>query len=69
MFIALASFVVPGIGILTGIFASFSAHWCLDQLPYESSARGRAKAGLFLGIAAVLVQLGGAAYLAHLKFG
>lgn len=70
MFIALASFVVPGIGILTGIFASFSAHWCLDQLPYEStSARGRAKAALGLGIAAVLVQLGAAAYLAHLKFG
>jgi hypothetical protein len=70
MFIALASFVVPGIGILTGIFASFSAHWCLDQLPYEStSARGRAKAALGLGIAAILVQLGAAAYLAHLKFG
>ena len=70
MFIALVSFVLPGVGILSGIFASFSAHWCLDRLPYESaSARTRAKAALGLGIAAVLVQLGAGGYLAWIKFG
>jgi len=70
MFIALVSFILPGIGLLSGIFAAYSAHWCLDQLPYEStSARSRAKAALGLGIAAVLVQLGGGGYLAWLKFG
>lgn len=70
MFIALASFVVPIVGLFTGMFASYSAHWCLDQLPYDSvSARTRAKSALGLGIAAILVQLGAGGYLAWLKFG
>ena len=69
MFIALASFVVPIVGIGTGIFAGFSAYWCLDRLPYESPARGRAKVALALAIAAVLTQIGGGAYLAYMNVG
>ena len=62
LFIALVSFVLPGLGVLTAIFAAFSAWWCLDRLPFESSARGRARAAFGLALAAILWWGGVAAY-------
>ncbi|MBL4848220.1 MAG: hypothetical protein JKY65_22105 [Planctomycetes bacterium] len=67
LFIALASFVVPIVGIGTGIFAGFSAYWCIDRLPYESSARGRAKVALGLAVAAIVTQISAAAYLTYMN--
>lgn len=63
LFIALASLVLPGLGVLTGIFAAFSSWWCLDRLPFESgSARARAKAAFGLALSAILLWIGAGAY-------
>lgn len=67
LFIALASFVLPGLGVLTAIFAAFSAWWCLDRLPFESSARGRARAAFGLALGAILMWGGVAAYFLWLN--
>ena len=55
---AVSSKVEPaGIGVLTACFAGYSAWWVLDELPYESSARSRAKSALGLSVFAVILQV------------
>ncbi|MGE0707046.1 MAG: hypothetical protein AB7N76_02355 [Planctomycetota bacterium] len=51
VFVALASFLLVGPGLLIGLFALIAAWWCLDNLPKDSSAREKAKIALGLALA------------------
>lgn len=58
VFIALASLLLPVVGIVIAAFAAYSAWWCMDRLPETSSAREKAKIALGLSIGGVLWNIG-----------
>ena len=54
--LAAVSFILPGLGLLTGAWATYSAWWCMDRLKTGSMERGNAKLAFGLGIAAMVSQ-------------
>lgn len=54
--LAAASFILPGLGLLTGAWATYSAWWCMDRLKTGSLERGNAKLAFGMGIAAMVSQ-------------
>jgi hypothetical protein len=58
VFIALASLLLPIVGVFLAAFAGYSAWWCMERLSLGSSGRTKAKIALGLSIGAGLWNIG-----------